>query len=83
MNYCYSLDLVNTGPGSRTDNLITTAKECLTPLSDFMKPEDLYCTMYFKHTQGADGIQQQFFKEKQAMISVKKLELEEFRNMCG
>lgn len=73
-HYCYSADLITSGSGSVTSALLQKAEQVVPPQVDIMKPEDLHCTMYYKHTTGPDTkYEKQFLKIKQSTIRLKDL----------
>ena len=71
----YSLDLVQTGPGSITQALIGLVKDSIPPAEikniEVHTPEELHCTMYFQHQNGQDReYHEKFFKESSCKVTI-------------
>ena len=53
-HYWYSLDLVNSGPGSVTSSLVKTVRKRVPPGSMIMNSDELHCTLFYKMSKGSE-----------------------------
>ncbi|XP_042290616.1 uncharacterized protein LOC121912527 isoform X2 [Thunnus maccoyii] len=78
LNYWYSLDLVQTGPGSVTQELMKLVKDHIPPADmknvEMYTPEEIHCTMYFRYQHGQDReYHEKFLKEPSCKMTLTEL----------
>lgn len=72
--YWYSLDLVTAGPRSITKPLVEKIDQLAPPMTQKQTPENMRCTMYYRHAPGPDReYEKQFFKEKHQSLKLTTL----------
>ena len=73
-HYWYSLDLVNTGPGSVTSSLIKTVRKRVPPGTKIMNSDELHCTLFYSMSKGSESrYEEQLSKLSQSQVHITTL----------